>query len=151
MHFPAIDAAIEKIAVSDYGTVAVCESGRMFWWGCRPWVLRQSRLKAMGRDNSASVFSKLYVEYVSKFDDPRTALSRPEMVTLLGGPDAIFQQRLSEIGQKGENGCSKAEAVLELQEVYTAITASLQAGDIVVLCQEDPPMYPAGSKAIAVF
>eukprot|EP01052_Picozoa_sp_SAG31_P007270 SAG31_NODE_345_length_17358_cov_61.906889_2_plen_2171_part_00 len=146
LHFDSmVEARIVKLAVSDHGTAAVCANGRIFWWGCRPWTLRQSRLKAMARDNSASVFAKLYEDYKGKFSNPREALSRAEMVTLIAGPNDIFQQRLSEVG----DGSDKAELMLELHEVYSAMSLELRPSDTVILCDEDPPMYQKGSMVIA--
>ena len=64
------DAPLERIAVSDYGTVAVSARGGMSWWGCRPWALRQARLKAMARNNFAATFARLYAAYERTFADP---------------------------------------------------------------------------------
>ena len=115
------DSEIDQIAVTDCGTAAVTRKGSVYWWGGRPWLLRQNRFKAM-QQSHANDFEDGYNTFVDSLrlslDETEEALYDPSStsvrartaggggraVEMRGGFDQGYRDRPGGKGGGGRGG-----------------------------------------------
>jgi hypothetical protein len=70
------DSVVQKIAVTDFGTAAVTQSGSVYWLGSRPWPLRQDRFKALQEGGHAEHFDRCFKAFEASLQSQNTGDGR---------------------------------------------------------------------------